>query len=221
MEDSDKTESVSSGQTAHPQDTEENTQSAIKGFHSPLGDGTSKSKPLTKSKNTTQPLPKGTNIYPKDSERLKTLVDRDSSNPIVTALSGTDVKYQPEYKRKNITQSHKPSTENHPLEIPILTEAVLQTEHQLTSLTNKATEHQSPSPNKDVDEMAFGGNTRDLDSIWEETYKNSTLHEFQYQKSIQWVETASQSIVTALGGSSHGVRILVTASEVALRRFMG
>ncbi|GJZ89437.1 hypothetical protein Tco_0661219, partial [Tanacetum coccineum] len=37
----------------------------------------------------------------------------------------------------------------------------------------------------------IGGNTRDLDSIWEETEKNSTLHEFQYQKSIQWLETAS------------------------------
>ncbi|GKC46498.1 hypothetical protein Tco_1064220 [Tanacetum coccineum] len=45
--------------------------------------------------------------------------------------------------------------------------------------------------------MAFGGNTRDLDSICEETDKNSTLHEIGYQKGIQTVETASQFLATA------------------------
>ncbi|GKA51559.1 hypothetical protein Tco_0744755, partial [Tanacetum coccineum] len=39
--------------------------------------------------------------------------------------------------------------------------------------------------------MAFGGNTRDLDSIWKETDEVTTLHEFQYQKSIHWLERAS------------------------------
>ncbi|GJT76404.1 hypothetical protein Tco_1043129 [Tanacetum coccineum] len=63
--------------------------------------------------------------------------------------------------------------------------------------------------------IAFGGNTYDLDSIWEEMDKNSTLHKFQYQRSTQWLETASQSMATASGGSSDGVRILVTVSEVA------
>ncbi|GJT67003.1 hypothetical protein Tco_1018483 [Tanacetum coccineum] len=74
--------------------------------------------------------------------------------------------------------------------------------------------------------MAFGGNTRDLDSRWEETDDITTIHEFQYQKSIQWLETGSQSMATASGGSSDGVRILVTTSKVAdsketLRRFAG
>ncbi|GJR46023.1 hypothetical protein Tco_1314126 [Tanacetum coccineum] len=65
------------------------------------------------------------------------------------------------------------------------------------------------------DERAFGGNTRDLDSIWEETDEITTLHEFQYQKSIQWLEMASQSMATASGRSSDGVKILVMASELA------
>ncbi|GJX51737.1 hypothetical protein Tco_0278582 [Tanacetum coccineum] len=61
--------------------------------------------------------------------------------------------------------------------------------------------------------MAFGGNTRDLDSLWEETDDITTIHEFQYQKNIQWLEKASQSMATASGGSSDGVRILVTTSK--------
>ncbi|GKF23064.1 hypothetical protein Tco_0075386 [Tanacetum coccineum] len=56
-EDSKKTQSVSSGQTAHPQDTEGNTQPAVKGSHSLLDEGTRKS----------QPLPEGTTTDPKDS----------------------------------------------------------------------------------------------------------------------------------------------------------
>ncbi|GJT32194.1 hypothetical protein Tco_0922613 [Tanacetum coccineum] len=43
--------------------------------------------------------------------------------------------------------------------------------------------------------------------------KNTTLHEFQYQKSIQWLETASQSMATTSEGSSNGVKIMVMASE--------
>nr|GEZ47006.1 hypothetical protein [Tanacetum cinerariifolium] len=44
--DSDKTQLVSSGQNAHPQDTKGFTQPTVKGFHSPLDDGTCKSQPL-------------------------------------------------------------------------------------------------------------------------------------------------------------------------------
>ncbi|GJY80076.1 hypothetical protein Tco_0492827 [Tanacetum coccineum] len=74
--------------------------------------------------------------------------------------------------------------------------------------------------------MAFGGNTHELDSIWEETDEITTLYEFQYQKSIQLRETASRSIATASGGSNNDVRILVTSSEAAnsketLSRFVG
>nr|GEV77180.1 hypothetical protein [Tanacetum cinerariifolium] len=51
-EDYEKTHSVSSGQTAHPQDTEENIQFVVKGFYSPLDEGTCSSKPLPKGKPT-------------------------------------------------------------------------------------------------------------------------------------------------------------------------
>ncbi|GKA12834.1 hypothetical protein Tco_0692380 [Tanacetum coccineum] len=71
-----------------------------------------------------------------------------------------------------------------------------------------------------------GVNTRILDSIWEETDEITTLHQFQYQKSIQWLEAVSQLLVTASGGSSDSVKILVTPSEVdnseeAQRRIRG
>ncbi|GJZ40946.1 hypothetical protein Tco_0587832 [Tanacetum coccineum] len=45
-EDSDKSQLVSSGETAHPQETERNIQLTVKGFHSPLDEGTRKSQPL-------------------------------------------------------------------------------------------------------------------------------------------------------------------------------
>nr|GEV20480.1 retrovirus-related Pol polyprotein from transposon TNT 1-94 [Tanacetum cinerariifolium] len=46
----DKTQSVSSGQTANPQDTERNIQLVVKGSHSPYDEGTRKSQPLLKDK---------------------------------------------------------------------------------------------------------------------------------------------------------------------------
>ncbi|GJT68110.1 hypothetical protein Tco_1019590 [Tanacetum coccineum] len=52
---------------------------------------------------TTKPLPEGTNINPKYSERLKPLVDRDSSTPLVTALSRTNAEYQPDTKTLLLT----------------------------------------------------------------------------------------------------------------------
>ncbi|GKD54549.1 hypothetical protein Tco_1287936 [Tanacetum coccineum] len=74
--------------------------------------------------------------------------------------------------------------------------------------------------------MTFGGNTHDLDSIWEETDEITTLHEVPCEKGIQWLETAPQIMLTASGGSSDGVKTLVMASEVfdlkeTLRRFAG
>nr|GEU66078.1 copia protein [Tanacetum cinerariifolium] len=50
VEDSDKSQSVSSGQSTHPQDIEGNTQCAVKGFHSSLDEGTRSSKPLFEGK---------------------------------------------------------------------------------------------------------------------------------------------------------------------------
>ncbi|GKG57377.1 hypothetical protein Tco_0584803, partial [Tanacetum coccineum] len=41
-----------------------------------------------------QPLPDRTNIEDKDSWRNKPLADMESSTPHVTALLGTDAKYQ-------------------------------------------------------------------------------------------------------------------------------
>nr|GEW16856.1 uncharacterized mitochondrial protein AtMg00810-like [Tanacetum cinerariifolium] len=106
---------ISSGQAAHPQDTEGFTQPVVKGFHSPLDEGTHSSKPFPEGKPTdhkdseknkqptdmglpathlnkgisiTQPLHEETNINTKDSKRLKPLADRDSSTTVLV------VKYQ-------------------------------------------------------------------------------------------------------------------------------
>nr|GEX13091.1 uncharacterized mitochondrial protein AtMg00810-like [Tanacetum cinerariifolium] len=62
-EDYEKTHSVSSGQTAHPQDTEENIQFIVKGFYSPLDEGTCSLKPFPKGKPTDAKDPEG-NIQP-------------------------------------------------------------------------------------------------------------------------------------------------------------
>ncbi|GJR58342.1 hypothetical protein Tco_1500504 [Tanacetum coccineum] len=61
--------------------------------------------------------------------------------------------------------------------------------------------------------MAFGGNTHDLGSFWEEMDEIATLHQSQRRKATQWLEMASQILATASGYACDGVRILVTASE--------
>nr|GEU77598.1 retrovirus-related Pol polyprotein from transposon TNT 1-94 [Tanacetum cinerariifolium] len=61
IKDSDKTQSVSSGHSTHLQDIEGNTQVAIKGFHSPLNEGTHKSKPFLEGKPTDVKDPGETN----------------------------------------------------------------------------------------------------------------------------------------------------------------
>ncbi|GJT58874.1 hypothetical protein Tco_1002407 [Tanacetum coccineum] len=63
--DFEKTQSASLGQTAHPQDTEGNTQPAVKGFHSPLDKGTHKSQPLLEG-TTIDPKDSGGNVQPTD-----------------------------------------------------------------------------------------------------------------------------------------------------------
>nr|GEY04393.1 hypothetical protein [Tanacetum cinerariifolium] len=82
--DSDKTQSVSSGQTIHPQGIEGNTQHAVKGFYSSSDEGTHKSKPL----------PEGTNIKPKDSGSLTHLSDRGQHRALVTDQSWSDTEDQ-------------------------------------------------------------------------------------------------------------------------------
>ncbi|GJY38548.1 hypothetical protein Tco_0424912 [Tanacetum coccineum] len=100
-EDSKKTQSVSSRQTTHPQDIEGNTQPVVKGFHSPLDEGTRKK----------QHLPNGTSADLKDPGETFSLLIRDClpqilmkgfkppadmepSTTLVADLLGTDAKYQ-------------------------------------------------------------------------------------------------------------------------------
>ncbi|GJS33950.1 hypothetical protein Tco_0532332 [Tanacetum coccineum] len=61
--------------------------------------------------------------------------------------------------------------------------------------------------------MAFGGNTRDLGSIGEETDKTMTLHRSLLKNFVQCLETASQFLATPSYLTSDGVRTLMTASE--------
>ncbi|GJX97815.1 hypothetical protein Tco_0353613 [Tanacetum coccineum] len=60
--------------------------------------------------------------------------------------------------------------------------------------------------------MDFGGNTRDLGSIGEETDKTTTLHQGLLKNSIQFMETASQFLATLSYLTSDGVRTFTTAS---------
>ncbi|GJR93614.1 MAK10-like protein [Tanacetum coccineum] len=60
---------------------------------------------------------------------------------------------------------------------------------------------------------ALGENTRDLDSIWEETRKIATLHEVVSRKRIWCLETALQFLATPSELTSDGVKIYVTASK--------
>ncbi|GKC85448.1 hypothetical protein Tco_1141165 [Tanacetum coccineum] len=89
-EDSEKTQLVSSGQTAHPKIQRET--------HNPLGNvlPTDKGLPSTVSDEgtgKTKPLPEGLYGY-KDSEGFKPPADMEPSTTHVLDLSGTDAKYQ-------------------------------------------------------------------------------------------------------------------------------
>nr|GEZ60651.1 hypothetical protein [Tanacetum cinerariifolium] len=121
-EDYDKSQLVSSGQTAHPQDTKRNIQLAVKGFHSPLDEDIRKSQPFPESK-PTDPKDSGGNDQPvdkglpstvldegtgkttplsegpcedKDLERLKPLTDMESQTSPVTNFSRTSSEVKPD-----------------------------------------------------------------------------------------------------------------------------
>ncbi|GKC25443.1 hypothetical protein Tco_1027593 [Tanacetum coccineum] len=102
-EDSNKTQSVSSGQTTYPYDTKGNTQPAVKGSHSLLREGTRKSKP-----------------FPENSEdELKD----DSDDDVFEAGEEMD---------EDIQEPDHDETQTHPsIETP--TEEPLSTEHQSPS----------------------------------------------------------------------------------------
>ncbi|GJR40356.1 hypothetical protein Tco_1216040 [Tanacetum coccineum] len=153
MEDSDKTQSVSSGQNTHPQDTERTTQPAVKGFHSLLDEGTRKS----------NPLPEGKPTDPQDIERNK--------QPAVKGLfathpdDGAGTKYQDELKDDSDEEMRETREE--------LDEEFLQSENEETqhAHSNKtptkdpiSTEQQSPLPNKDHPESAKDKKTDASDS---------------------------------------------------------
>ncbi|GJZ91982.1 hypothetical protein Tco_0996507 [Tanacetum coccineum] len=120
MEDSDKTQPVSSGQTAHSQNTKGFIQPVVKRFHSPLEEGTRISK--------TKPLPEGANIEDKDSKRFKPLADMESYTPPVTDLSRTDAKYQFTQSEVSILDQHQSKTSS---EVKLDTETLL-----LTTITD-------------------------------------------------------------------------------------
>ncbi|GKA99669.1 hypothetical protein Tco_0827663 [Tanacetum coccineum] len=93
-----------------------NTQLMVLGFHSLLDKGTRTSQPFPEGKSTDAKDLEGNRqladiglpaTHPdKDSERLKPLADKDSSTPLVTALSRTDAKYQMEethYSRSEVS----------------------------------------------------------------------------------------------------------------------
>ncbi|GKA12381.1 hypothetical protein Tco_0691927 [Tanacetum coccineum] len=80
-EDSDKTQSVFSGQTAHPQDTMRHTQPAVKGFHSPLDKGIRSSKPLLEGKSTDAKDPRG-NMQPAGMRLPSTTLDEGTSKSL-------------------------------------------------------------------------------------------------------------------------------------------
>ncbi|GJW96166.1 hypothetical protein Tco_0177974, partial [Tanacetum coccineum] len=61
--------------------------------------------------------------------------------------------------------------------------------------------------------MAFGGNTRDLGSIGEETDKTTTLHRGLLKNYVQCLKTASQFLATPSYPTSNDVRTFMTASE--------
>ncbi|GJT44746.1 hypothetical protein Tco_0953461 [Tanacetum coccineum] len=136
-------ELVSSGQTAHPQDTEENTQPAVKGFHSPLDEGTSTSKPLLEGKTNDLKDSKG-NKQPADMGLLATHPDDG-----------------PDHNKGKNSFEVEPNTETLLLTTVSGIQALLDDfEDEL-----KDAKHQSPSPPKDDLESSKSKKTADaLDS---------------------------------------------------------
>ncbi|GJR56559.1 retrotransposon protein, putative, ty1-copia subclass [Tanacetum coccineum] len=197
--------SVSSGQTAHPQDTKRNIQLSVKGSHSPPDEGTCKSQPLPKGKTTDpkdsegndQPIDKGLpSTIPdegtgktmplsegsredKDSERLKALVDMESQTPHVTDLSRTDAKYQlKEDSDDDVFEAKEEMGED--IKEPETEET--QTHHS-PKHTNKE-EYHSSSPNKDQPESSTAKKTDVSDS------ESSSC-----SKSLKPYDTTCQSLI--------------------------
>ncbi|GJS32044.1 hypothetical protein Tco_0530426 [Tanacetum coccineum] len=127
------------------------TQPAVKGFHSPLDEGTHKS----------NPLPEGKLTDPQDIERNK--------QPAVKGLSALHLwagtKYQDELKDDSDEEMHVTGEE---LDEEFLQSKNEETQHAHSNKTPTedpiSTEHQSPLPNKDHPESAKDKKTDALDS---------------------------------------------------------
>ncbi|GJY21730.1 hypothetical protein Tco_0394296 [Tanacetum coccineum] len=136
--------SVSSGQTAHPQDTEENTQPAVKGFHSPLDEGTRTSKPLLEGKMNDL----------KDSKGNKQLADM--------GLLATHPDDGPDHNKGKNSSEVEPNTETLLLTTVADIQALLE---DFEDELKDASDDDSPSPPKDDLESLKSKKTADaLDS---------------------------------------------------------
>ncbi|GKC22247.1 hypothetical protein Tco_1024397 [Tanacetum coccineum] len=91
-EDSDKTQLVSLGQTAHPQDTERNIQLSVKGFHSLPDEGTRKSQPFSEDK-TIDPKDSEGNKHPADKGLPSTVPDESLEVGSIRHIQGLDTAY--------------------------------------------------------------------------------------------------------------------------------
>ncbi|GJY51337.1 reverse transcriptase domain-containing protein [Tanacetum coccineum] len=78
---------------------------------------------------------------------------------------------------------------------------------------HEADEYDSNKPREQT-WMAFGGNTRDLGSLWEEADEITTLHQSRRRNTTQTVETASQILAIVSGYASDDVRIFETTSDI-------
>ncbi|GKC00653.1 hypothetical protein Tco_0986789, partial [Tanacetum coccineum] len=196
-EDSEKTQSVSSGKAVNPQDTERTTQLAVKGSYSPLDEGTRKS----------QPLPEGPH-KDKDLEGLNLPANMEPSTNLVLTLAGTDAKYQvdqtqstrlryrPLTKNKGETSSEvKSDTKTLLLTTDADVQALLlsdddlaeseddEFEAEIPTKERVSEEHQSPTPHKEQPESSHAKDTDAFDSESSsclETfrpYDNFTKHE--------------------------------------------
>ncbi|GJS06259.1 hypothetical protein Tco_0363055 [Tanacetum coccineum] len=145
MEDSDKTQSVSSGQNTHPQDTKRTTQPAVKGFHSPLDEGTHKS----------NPLPEG--VGTKYQDKLKD----DSDEEMRVTGEELDEEF---LQSKNEETQHAHSNKT-PTEDPI------STEHQ-SPLPNK--DHPESAKDKKTDALDSESSSWDKDDMITEEHVSKT-----------------------------------------------
>nr|GEW36762.1 retrovirus-related Pol polyprotein from transposon TNT 1-94 [Tanacetum cinerariifolium] len=93
-EDSDKIQLASSGQTAHPQDTERNIQLVVKGFHSSLGEGTCKSQLFPKGadvEDQTQYIKFEVSVPDQNKDKTSSKVEPNTQTMLLTTAADVQV----------------------------------------------------------------------------------------------------------------------------------